>query len=144
VERYARYSSFCHSRTERCTQNVPSVWDIFGLLIWSEVLKRFEDGSNVISILDTFKHRKIRGMKREISVCALKPRGSLFILHVTGISGKYKRIGNRYNIRTVFKTKNAFTPSLVITRPKEDPQFYVQHYTCIWQELRQSYLLITH
>ena len=55
MERYARYSSFCHIRNERCTQNVPSVWDIFGLLIWSEVLKRFEDGSNVISILDTFK-----------------------------------------------------------------------------------------
>ena len=29
--------------------------DIFGLLIWSEVLKRFEDGSNVTSIPDTFK-----------------------------------------------------------------------------------------
>ena len=76
-------------------------------------------------------------------MCVLKPRGSLFILHVKGISGKCKRIGNRYNIRRVFKTKHAFTPSLVITRPKEGPQFCLQYYTCIWQELRQSNRQIT-
>jgi hypothetical protein len=50
VEGCTEYSSFCHSRTE-CAICV----DIFGFVIWSEVRKKFEDLSNVISILDAFK-----------------------------------------------------------------------------------------
>jgi hypothetical protein len=35
-----------------------------------------------------------------------KPLGTVYILYVKGTSEKVKRIGNQYNIRTVFKTKH--------------------------------------
>jgi hypothetical protein len=43
------------------------------------------------------------------------------IPYVKGISGTFKRIGNRY-IRTVFKTKHTFRNTLMRTRPTNDPQ----------------------
>jgi hypothetical protein len=46
----------------------------------------------------------------------------LYILNVKGVSEKFKRIGNQYNIRTLFKTKHTLRSSLVRTRPKRDPQ----------------------
>jgi hypothetical protein len=51
-----------------------------------------------------------------------KPLGSVYIPYVKGVSDKFKRIGNQYNIRTVFKTKHTLRSSLVRTRPKRDPQ----------------------
>jgi predicted GIY-YIG superfamily endonuclease len=47
-----------------------------------------------------------------------KPLGSMYIPYVKGVSEKFKRIGNQYNIRTVFKTKHTLRSSLVRTRPK--------------------------
>jgi hypothetical protein len=41
---------------------------------------------------------------------------------VKGISDKFKRIGNRYNIRTIFKTKYTLRNTLMRTRPMSDPQ----------------------
>jgi predicted GIY-YIG superfamily endonuclease len=41
---------------------------------------------------------------------------------VKGISDKFKRIGNRYNIRTIFKTKHTLRNTLMRTRPTSDPQ----------------------
>jgi hypothetical protein len=35
-----------------------------------------------------------------------KPLGSVYIPHVKGVSEDFKRVRNRYNIRTIFKTKN--------------------------------------
>jgi hypothetical protein len=35
-----------------------------------------------------------------------KPLGSLCIPYVKGVSEKFKCIGNRYNIRAIFKTKH--------------------------------------
>jgi predicted GIY-YIG superfamily endonuclease len=51
-----------------------------------------------------------------------KPLGIVYIPYVKGISEKFKRIGNQYNIRTVFRTKHTLRSSLVRTRPKRDPQ----------------------
>jgi hypothetical protein len=51
-----------------------------------------------------------------------KPLGSVYIPYVKGVSEKFKRIGNRYNIRTVFKTKHTPRSSLMNTRPERDPQ----------------------
>jgi hypothetical protein len=47
----------------------------------------------------------------------VKPIGSVVIPYVKGISDKFKRIGNRYNIRTVFKTKYTLRNTLMRTRP---------------------------
>jgi hypothetical protein len=35
-----------------------------------------------------------------------KPLGSVYIPYVKGVSEKFKRIGNQYNIRMIFKTKH--------------------------------------
>jgi hypothetical protein len=41
--------------------------------------------------------------------------------YVKGISDKFKRFGKRYNIRTIFKTKDTLRNTLVITRHMIDP-----------------------
>jgi hypothetical protein len=46
-----------------------------------------------------------------------KPLGSVYIRYLKGVSEKLKRIGNRYNIRKVFKTKHTLRGSLMKTRP---------------------------
>jgi hypothetical protein len=46
-----------------------------------------------------------------------KPLGSVYIPYVKGFSEKFKRTGNRYNIRTIFKTKHTLRSSLMKTRP---------------------------
>jgi hypothetical protein len=51
-----------------------------------------------------------------------KPLGSVYIPHVKGVSEKFERIGNRYNIRTIIKTKHKLRSSLMKTRPERDPQ----------------------
>jgi hypothetical protein len=45
----------------------------------------------------------------------VKPIGSVVIPYVKGISDKFKRIGNRYNIRTIFKTKHTLRNTLMRT-----------------------------
>lgn len=49
--------------------------------------------------------------------------------HVKGISEKLKCIGNWRNIRTVFKTKNAVSSSLMTARPERNPQI-LAHLVC--------------
>jgi hypothetical protein len=51
-----------------------------------------------------------------------KPLGSVYIPYVKGISEKFKCIGNRYNIRTIFKTKHILRSSLMKTMPNRDIQ----------------------
>jgi hypothetical protein len=51
-----------------------------------------------------------------------KPLGSVYIPHVKGVSEEFKRIGNRYEIRTIFKAKHKLRSSLMKTRPERDPQ----------------------
>jgi hypothetical protein len=51
-----------------------------------------------------------------------KPLGSVYIPYVKGVSQKFKRIGNLYNIRTIFKTKHKFMSSLMKTRQERHPQ----------------------
>jgi hypothetical protein len=41
---------------------------------------------------------------------------------VKGVSEKFKRIGNRYNIRTIFRTKRNLRSSLMKTRLERDLQ----------------------
>jgi hypothetical protein len=51
----------------------------------------------------------------------VKPIGSVIIPYVKGISDKFKWIGNRYNIRTIFKTMYTLRSTLMRTRPMSDP-----------------------
>jgi hypothetical protein len=39
-----------------------------------------------------------------------------------GVSQKFRRIGKRYHIRKIFKTKHALKSSLMKTRPERDPK----------------------
>jgi hypothetical protein len=48
------------------------------------------------------------------------PLGSVYIAYVKGVSEKFKRIGNPYNIRTIIKTKHTHRSSLMKTRPERD------------------------
>jgi hypothetical protein len=51
-----------------------------------------------------------------------KPLGSVHIPYVKGVSEKFKNIGNRYNITTIFRTKRTLQSSLMKTRPETDLQ----------------------
>jgi hypothetical protein len=44
-----------------------------------------------------------------------KPLGSVYIPYVKDVSKEFKRIENRYNIRTIFKTKHTLRSSLIKT-----------------------------
>jgi hypothetical protein len=70
----------------------------------------------------------------------VKPIGSVVIPYVKGISDKFKRIGNRYTIRTIFKSKYTLRNTLMRTRPMSDPQLTAQ---CIYNipcECGRSYV----
>jgi hypothetical protein len=49
-----------------------------------------------------------------------KPLGSVYIPYVKGVSEKFRRIGNSYNLRTIFRTKHTLRSSLMKTRPERD------------------------
>jgi predicted GIY-YIG superfamily endonuclease len=51
-----------------------------------------------------------------------KPLGYVYIPYVKGFSEKFKRVGNRYNVRTIFRMKDTLRNSLIKTRPNTDPQ----------------------
>jgi hypothetical protein len=56
------------------------------------------------------------------------------------VSEKLKRIGNRYNIRTIFKTKHTLSSSLMKTRPERHPQQTAQYIYSIPCECGRSYI----
>jgi hypothetical protein len=49
-----------------------------------------------------------------------KPLGSVHIPYVKGFSEKFRRIANKYNIRTIFKTEQTLRSVLMKTRRKEN------------------------
>jgi hypothetical protein len=63
-----------------------------------------------------------------------QPLASVYIPYVKGVSEKFNRIGNRYNIRTIFKTKHILRSSLMKTRPERDPQPTAQYVCSILSE----------
>ncbi|PNF42699.1 hypothetical protein B7P43_G14177 [Cryptotermes secundus] len=75
-----------------------------------------------------------RPKKEESPLC------SVYIPHVKGVSEKFKRIGNRYTIRTIFHTKHTLKNSLMKTRPKRDPQQMAQCVYSILCECGRSYI----
>jgi hypothetical protein len=48
--------------------------------------------------------------------------GTVIIPYVRGISEKFRRIGNRFNVRTIFKTKHTLRGTLMKTGPVRDAQ----------------------
>jgi hypothetical protein len=67
-----------------------------------------------------------------------KSLGSVYIPYVNGVSEKFKRIGNRYNIRTIFK--HTLRILIMKTRPERDP---LQTPQCIYSipcECGRSYI----
>jgi hypothetical protein len=67
------------------------------------------------------------------------PLGSVCVPYVKGVS-EFKRIGNRYNIRTIFKTKHTLRSSLMKTRPERDPQQTAQCVYSILCECGRGYI----
>jgi hypothetical protein len=49
-------------------------------------------------------------------------QGTVVIPYVKGISEKFRRIGNRFSLRTIFKTKHKLRGTLMKTRPVRDAQ----------------------
>jgi hypothetical protein len=49
-------------------------------------------------------------------------QGTVIILYVKGISEKFKRIGNCFDLRTIFKTKHALHETLMKTGSVRDTQ----------------------
>jgi hypothetical protein len=49
-------------------------------------------------------------------------QGTVIIIYVKGISEKFRRIGNRFNLRTIFKTKHTLRGTLMKTGPVRDTQ----------------------
>jgi hypothetical protein len=47
-----------------------------------------------------------------------------------GVSGKFKRIENQCNIRTMFKAKHTLRSSLMKTRPQRDQQQTAPKHSC--------------
>jgi hypothetical protein len=60
--------------------------------------------------------------------------------YVKIVSEKFKRIGNRYNIRTIFKTKHKFRSSVMNIRPERDTQQTAQCVYSIPCECGRSYI----
>jgi hypothetical protein len=69
-----------------------------------------------------------------------KSMGSVYIPYAKGISEKLRCIGNRYNIRTIYKTKHTLRNSLKKTRPERDPQQTAQCICSIPLECGRSYI----
>jgi hypothetical protein len=80
----------------------------------------------------------IKGSSRRVK--KEKPLGSVYIPYVKGISEKFKCIWNRYNIRTIFKTKHALRSSLVKTRPERGLQQTAQCVCSIPCECGRRYI----
>jgi predicted GIY-YIG superfamily endonuclease len=59
---------------------------------------------------------------------------------VKGVSEKFKHIGNRYNIRTIFKTRHTLRSSLMKTRTERDPLQKAQCIYCIPCECGRNYI----
>jgi hypothetical protein len=49
-------------------------------------------------------------------------QGTVIILHVKGISETFRCVGNRFNVRTTFKTKYTLRGTLMETGPVRDGQ----------------------
>jgi hypothetical protein len=64
----------------------------------------------------------------------------VYIPYVNGVSEKFKRIGNRYNIRTIFKTKHTHRSSVMKTRLERDEQQTAQCIYSIPCECGRSYI----
>jgi hypothetical protein len=59
---------------------------------------------------------------------------------VKDVSEKFKWIGNRYNIKTIFGTKHTFRSLLMRTRPQRNPQQTAQCVYSIPRECGRSYI----
>jgi hypothetical protein len=69
-----------------------------------------------------------------------KPLGSVSIPYVKGVSEKSKCIGNRYNIRMIFRTKHTLRSSLMKTRLERDLQQMAQCDSSIPCECGRGYI----
>jgi hypothetical protein len=69
-----------------------------------------------------------------------KPQGSVYIPYVKGVSEQFKLIGNRYNIRMIFKTERTLRNTLMKTRPERDPEQTAQCIYSIPCECGRSYI----
>jgi hypothetical protein len=64
----------------------------------------------------------------------------VYIPYVKGVSEKFRRIGNRYNIRTILEIKRTLRSSLMKTRPERDPLQMAQCICSISCECGRNYI----
>jgi hypothetical protein len=64
----------------------------------------------------------------------------VYIPYVKDVSEKFKRVGNRYNIRKIFRMKHILRSSLLRNRSEGDPQQTVQCVCSIPCECGRSYI----
>jgi hypothetical protein len=69
-----------------------------------------------------------------------KHQGSVYIPYMKDSPEISKLIGNRYDIRPIFKTKQSLRSSLMKTRPEVDPQQTAQCVFSIPSECGGSYI----
>jgi hypothetical protein len=63
----------------------------------------------------------------------------VYVPYVKGVSEKFKRLGNRYNIRTIFRTEHALKGSLMGTRPERHREQTAQCVYSIAYECCRNY-----
>lgn len=69
-----------------------------------------------------------------------KPLCYIHIPYIKGISEKFRRIGNQYMVKTIFKTRNTLRSSLVKTKPDQDSNLTAQCVHSIPCECGRKYI----
>jgi hypothetical protein len=120
-------------------------YHVFGLRPSSGILKKIEN--TTFQKLDLFPSSGypqgftdsvINSKGRSRPNKQQKLLGSVYIPYVKGVSEMFKHIGNRHNIRRIFKPKHI--ASLMKTRPERDPQQAAQCVYSIPCEFGRSYI----
>jgi hypothetical protein len=79
--------------------------------------------------------------KAEVVLTKGKPLGFVYNPCVKGVSEKLNRVGNRYNIRMIFRTEHTLMSSLMKTRLQRDMQRTAQRIYSILCECDRSYYI---
>jgi hypothetical protein len=69
-----------------------------------------------------------------------KPLCYIHIPYIKGISEKFRRIGNQYKVKTIFKTRNSLRSLLTKTKPYQDSNLTAQCVQSIPCECGRKYI----
>jgi hypothetical protein len=120
-----------HNRVSTTYQERQDLFNEIGILRHYLQIKGYSQGF-IDSVINS---KNIRRPNKEEKLL-----GSVCVPYMKNISEKLKLIGNRYNIRMIFKTKSTLTSSLMKTRPGRDPQQAAQCVYIIPCECGKDYI----